>query len=449
MAAACLSAPLAHAETLADAVALAYQSNPTLQAQRAQLRATDETYVQARAGWRPTASAQVGANYSKAPESTLFGVSQVESNTGQAILGVTQPIYTGGRTAAEVRATESDVMAARQGLRATEAQVLQGVVQAYADVLRDQQLLAVHQDDVAMLQREVDDANARLQAGEVTRTDVAQTETQLISSQSALTAAKGQLQVSRSNYAQVVGQNPGQLAPPPALPGLPIDVDHAFDAAEADNPTLRQAEFTEQSSRIRVAEARAANRPTLSVNANIGLTGPVTPFFGNAYDRAVNASAVITQPILTGGVNASQIRRALELNNSDRISIETTRRAVVQAVSQAWNGMVTGRNTTTGEEKHVGVAQDYFFGTREEYKVGQRATLDIIVAEQSFISARLALISARHDTYVAESSLLAAVGRLEARYLTPDTPSYDPAKSFKRVKNAGDLPWEGVVAAID
>jgi outer membrane protein len=436
-----------HAETLADAIALAYESNPTLQQQRAQLRALDETYVQARAGWRPSATAQVTGNYSKVPGSNGFGGTvQAESNSGQATIGATQPIYTGGRVAAEVRATEADVLAGRQTLRVTEATILQNVVTTYVDVVRDQDLLIIHEHDVAVLQGEVDDSRARFKAGEVTATDVAQIETQLAQSRSALTQSQGQLQIDRANYAAVVGQNPGHLETPPTMPGIPANVDMAFDLAEQSNPTLLQAKITEEAARARVAGARAANRPTLSVNANIGYSGALTPFFGNLYDREVSATATVTQPLFTGGVNASAIRQALELDNSDRIGIETARRAAVQAVSQSWNQMITDRATVVSETDHVRVARDYFAGTQAEYTVGQRQTLDIVIAEQSLVSAEITLAEERHDAYVA---MLNAIGRLEARYIVPNAPQYDPAESFRRVAHIGSVPWEGLVAAID
>ena len=443
-------APAIHAETLADAIALAYESNPILQQQRAQLRALDETYVQARAGWRPSASAQVTGNYSKIPAAGGLGRTvQAESNSGQATIGVTQPIYTGGRVAAEVRATEADVLAGRQTLRVTEATLLQNVVTAYVDVVRDQDLLIIHEHDVAVLQGEVDDSNARFKAGEVTATDVAQVETQLAQSRSALSQAQGQLQIDRANYASVVGQNPGHLETPPTMPGIPANVDAAFDLAEKSSPTLLQAQIAEEASRARVVVARAANRPTLSVNANISYSGALTPLYGSLYDRGISATATLTQPLFTGGANASAIRQAVETDNSDRIGIEAARRATVLAVSQGWNQLITDRATVVSEEDHVRVARDYFAGTQAEYTVGQRQTLDIVVAEQSLVSAEITLAEERHDAYVASAAVLNAIGRLEARYIVPDAPIYDPAVSFRRVARTGSVPWEGVVAAID
>jgi outer membrane protein len=439
-----------HAETLADAIALAYESNPTLQQQRAQLRALDETYVQARAGWRPSASAQITGNYSKIPEPNGFGGTvQAESNSGQATVGVTQPIYTGGRVAAEVRATEADVLAGRQTLRAAEASLLQNVVTAYANVVLDQDLLIIHEHDVAVLQGEVDDSKARFKAGEVTATDVAQVETQLAQSRTALSQAQGQLQIDRANYASVVGQNPGHLEAPPIMPGIPANVDAAFDIAEQDSPTLLQAQITEEASRARVVVARSANLPTLSVNANISYSGALTPLSGSLYDRGISATATLTQPLFAGGANASAIRQAIETDNSNRIGIEAARRATVLAVAQGWNQMITDRASVVSEEDHVRVARNYFAGTQAEYTVGQRQTLDIIIAEQSLVDAEITLAGERHDAYVASAAVLSAIGRLEARYIVPDAPIYDPATSFRRVAHAGSVPWEGLVAAVD
>ncbi len=438
------------AETLADAIALAYDSNPTLQSQRAQLRALDETYVQARAGWRPTATGQIGIEYSKAPQTSLFGgVQEVESNNGQGILQLTQPLYTGGKTAAEVRATNADILAGRQTLRQTEGALLLNVVTAYADVLRDQKLLKIREADFLILQSEVDDARARLAAGEVTRTDLAQTETQLASDRTSLSAAQGQLQISRSNYATFVGQNPGELAPLPPLPNLPATVDQAFDVAEQESATIKQAQLTENASHARVAEARAANRATVNFTTDLSYSGVAAPLYPKNYDRSFTASVIVTQPILTGGVNSSNIRRALELNNSDRISIELARRNVVQSVSQSWNNMITARASVGSEASHVDAARRYFAGTQAEYTVGQRSTLDIIVAEESLSAAQVNLANVEHDAYVGGAQVLNAIGRLELHYLVKDAPLYDPATSFRRVANSGGVPWENVIGAID
>ena len=445
------AASCAHAETLADAIALAYQSNPTLQSGRAQLKALNETYVQARAGWRPSLGLTVEGQYNKDQTAGLFtsGLTDNDTNTGQAQLSVTQPIYTGGRTAIEVRATEADILAGREALRALEDSTLQSVITAYRDVLRDQDILVIREQDISLLQSQLDDANARFKAGEVTRTDVEQSQTQLAASRALLSLSQGQLQASRAEYTNAVGQNPGQLTPAPDLPALPPSVDKAFDLAEAENPTLRRAEITEQASRLRIAEARGAFRPTVTVSASVGYSGVATPLNVVDYDRAIQATATITQPIFTGGVNGSNVRKAIALNASDRISIEGTRRSTVEALSQAWNQMLSNRASAVSDVDQVKAARLYFEDTQAEYRAGQRTTLDVLVAEQSLRDAQIALADAEHDRYVAQAGVLAAMGRLEVRVLLQSVPIYDPAVAFKRVRDQGSTPWEGLIAALD
>ncbi|HEX4182758.1 MAG TPA: TolC family outer membrane protein [Caulobacteraceae bacterium] len=439
------------AETLADAIALAYQSNPTLQAARAQQRALDETYVQAQAGYRPTAELQLEPQYSKIQQLNALGqkVDPFNGLTGTAVVALNQPIYSGGKTTNAVKAASQDIAAGREGLRALEAQVLQSVVQAYEDVRRDEVIVSINQDQVVALQKHLDDARARFKAGEITRTDVEQSEANVQQARADLSLAQGQLQISRSSYVAAVGQNPGQLAPEPPLPGLPANVDEAFDLAESHNANLIRAENAEKASAARIAEAKAAYRPTVSVGASYGYTGVLTPWVPNQFEREAQVGVFVTQPLLTGGVTASNIRQAIENNNSDRINIETARRAVVQAVSQAWSQVLANRASAKADEQALATSRLYFADTLEEYKVGQRSTLDVIVGEQTLTNSQVALAQARHDTYLAETALLNAVGRLEADYLLSNQPTYDAVAAFRRVSRAGGLPWEGVWRGID
>jgi outer membrane protein len=446
-----LIAPAARGETLADAITLAYQSNPTLQSARAQLRALDETYVQAHAGYRPTAEIQLEPSYSKIQQTNVLGqkIDPLNGVAGSAIVSLNQPIYTGGKTTNAVRAAAEDIAGGREALRAIEAQVLQSVVQAYEDVRRDEKILTIHEAEVVALQGHLDDTRAMLKAGEVTRTDVEQSEANLQAARANLSLARGQLQISRSSYVAAVGQNPGELATEPPLPGLPATVDQAFDLAEKNNATLMRAEMAEKASALRIAEARSAYRPTVSLGASYGYTGLLTPFVPNQFDRQAEVGVFFTQPLLSGGVTASTIRQAIETNNSDRINIETARRGVVQAVSQAWNQVLADRASAKSDEQALESARLYFADTLAEYKVGQRATLDVLIGEQTLTSDEITLAQARHDTYLAETALLSAIGRLEADNLVASQPVYDPVAAFKKVSHAGALPWEGAYHVID
>jgi outer membrane protein len=458
-----LAADAARGESLGDAMALAYQSNPTLQAQRATQRALDETYVQAMANFRPQITVQSSVSGESNNEAAntigrLAGNTQLNSNSIQ----ISQPLYTGGRIAAGVSAAVAGVLAGRETLRAAEETTLQNVVQVYVDVRRDQESVEIAQENVELLQRQLDESRARFAVGDITRTDVALAQTRVAAARAQLANAQAQLATSRATYLSVVGENPGALAPEPSLARLlPDDIDKALDMAEQNSPHIREADYAEQSSAAKVAEAKAQTRPSVSLQATLGYYGGtnsastpyylpqphVSPFVD--YSRDITASATASFPLFSGGYYSSQIRQAAENNNVDRINIETTRRQVLLTVSQAWNQLVGARASLAADEEQVQAANIAFEGTRQEARVGLRTTLDVLISEQDLADAQLALVGARHDEYFAAAALLAAMGSLEATDFVPDLAVYDPRTNFDHVRGANAMPWDGLVKYLD
>jgi outer membrane protein len=457
----------ASAETLSDAIALAYETNPNLQAQRATQRALDENYVQARAGWRPQLSASMSATWieTRTPHAAggglidtngdgipdAVGRGVIQRNSAFPALNLTQPIWTGGRTAAAVSAAEADILSGRESLRRIESQVILAVIQAYVDVRRDQESVRIRQENVGVLQRQLEESKARFDVGEITRTDVAQSQSRLAAAQALLSSAQAQLAISRANYAAVVGQNPGELADTPSLAYLlPGTADDAFSIAEKFNPTLRGQEYAEQASRARVAAARAERMPNVSGRATLGFSGPADPFETHLYSTNITVQGVVTVPLFTGGVTTSRIRQAVERNNTDRINIETQRRAVLQTVTQAWNQLIASRANIDSTNESVRAADIAAMGTREEQKVGLRTTLDVLNAEQELRNDELAAVGAKHDEYLAAATVLSAMGRLEAKDLLPTITKYDPKSNFHKVRVTwGWVPWEEPIGEID
>jgi outer membrane protein len=459
------------AETLADAIALAYQTNPNLQAQRATQRSLDETYVQARSGFRPQLSLTSQAYYlqSRTPRAArgtaidtngdgipdtvvpATGSGVQTTNNGNVGLNFTQPIWTGGRTAAAVSAAEADILSGRENLRRVEAQVMLGVVQAYVDVRRDQEGVRIRQENVTVLQKQLEESKARFDVGEITRTDVAQSESRLAAARALLSSAVAQLAISRANYASVVGQNPGELQPEPSLAYLlPTNPDEAFSVAEKYSPLLRAQQYAEQASRARVAGARAERMPTVSLRATYGFTGRVEPYDSGKWSQNITGAAVVSVPLFTGGLTSSRIRQSVERNNVDRINIETQRRTVLQAVTQAWNQLVASRSNIDATSEAVRAAQVAAEGTHLEQKLGLRTTLDSLNAEQELRNNELSAAAARHDEYLSAAQVLSAMGRLEAKDLIPALTQYDPKGSFgKRRFSLGYVPWEEPIAVVD
>lgn len=442
----------AQAETLVDAIALAYQTNPTLQQQRASARITDEGVVQAKTGFRPTIGGQLDVTGSDT--NPPGSASNVKISGSSATVSISQPLYTGGRASANLSAAESDVMASRETLRSVEQSVLVSVVQAYVDVRRDQERLRIAKENVAVLQRQLDESNARFDVGEITRTDVAQSQARLAAAKAGLSAAQAQLEVSRAGYAATVGQTPSELAPEPTLAGLlPGSVDQAFEAAQTTNPGVTSARFNEQAAAARVAVAKAGYRPTVSARAGLGYAADRTSGVGSQFDdysRTVSGAITASVPIFTGGLTTSQVRAANERENAARSATEGAKRTAIQQVSNAWSNLLASRAQLVSNEEQVRATRIAFEGVRQEQQVGLRTTLDVLNAQLELSNAELALVGARRDEYVASAVVLQAMGQLDVSKLSATTTAYDPKTSYERVTHSvGWVPWEPVVQAID
>lgn len=445
---------LAFGESLYDSLLLAYQTNPSLRAQEADLRATDESYVQARAGAGPQISLNGQYSYQSArvqqPGSFFSSPSTAnfQGSNGSADLSLVQPLYAAGATDARIRTASDDILAGRQTLREAENQLLLNVVTAYVDVRQDRQSVQIINDEIANLKGEFDETKTKGDLGVLTKTDVAQAQERLLSAQAQLKIAMGNLSISNAEYLNVVGQNPGELDPEPDLAGLPATADEAFAAADANNPRLLEAIETERSARDKVRQAKAANGPTVSMKVDAAIE-PYLPYLQRYYDQSVTAAVVVNQPLFSSGLNSSKVREALEQDNQAQLTVEATRRGVVQLVARAWDQLTASQDAATIEKQQLAVEQEAVDGNRAEERVGTRSTIDLLNAELELADTRRALVQAHHDQYVAEASLLSAMGLLEIRYLVPAAQRYDPGASLRHVETAHAVPWEGAIAAID
>ncbi|NBW08110.1 MAG: type I secretion protein TolC [Caulobacteraceae bacterium] len=440
-----VSAGSASAETLQEALALAYQTNPTLLAQRANQRALDESIPQARASYRPTVDVGIGASYTR---TDVKGTPVTDVDNASLEVSLSQTLYSGGRIGHAVSAAEANVLAGRENLRGVEQQVLASVIQAYVGVQRDMEILKIRQDNLAVLRRQLDESNARFEVGEITRTDVAQSESRLASSEADLANAQAQLSVSRAAYAAVVGQAPTNLVTPPELPGVPTDFEQALDIGLAENPSVVAADFTLQAAEARVAAARAAYRPQAGLTASYGGSGDLTEF-DLANRSSLTVGAQVSIPLFTGGLNSSRVAQALETANAAKIAIDGERRGVLQDVSSAYAQVVSTKATVTAGNEAVRAATVAAEGVRQEAQVGLRTTLDVLNQELELRSAQVQLVSAVANAYIAQASLLAAMGRLEGPNLVPSLEAYDAAANTDAVRNRGALPWDGVLETID
>jgi len=425
----------AWAETLQGALVKAYRSNPTLTGARAGQRATDENVPIQKAAGRPALDA-TGSYSESILKPTISFTSPQRTIDANAQLSV--PIYSGGAVRNGVKAAKVRVEAGQANLRGTEASIFSQVVAAYMDVIRDSAIVSLNRANVNVLEVNLQATNDRFEVGDVTRTDVAQSESRLALARSDLQTAEANLISSRENYVALVGDVPDNLEPPPALPGLPDSPMGAVQVALSDNPDILAAKKASEAARYDVKVARAGTSPRLSAFTQAGYTNYLDSL-ENSTGTQINKQAVagvqINLPLYQGGRPAAQVRQNQALESQameQQIEIERGVIAQTRASYASWQASL---QTIASSQKAVEAASLSLEGVRAENSVGSRTILDILNAEQESLNARVELVSARRNAYVAGFTLLAAMGHAEARDLGLEGGAlYDPMVNYDRVK---------------
>ncbi len=426
----------ASADTLREALVSSYATNPTLTGQRESLKATDSTVAIAKAAGRPQVSATVGLNRTLTQSGLLVNGGKGPNVSAGVDLSV--PLYQGGSVKNSVKAAQTRVEAGRATLRAVEGDVFALAVSAYMDVIRDRAIVELNQNNVKVLQTNLDATSDRFKIGDLTRTDVAQSEARLQLGRSDLATAEGRLAGSEATYRQVIGHAPGQLAPPPPLPPLPKSEDEAVRIALASNPDLIATSRQAVASGYDVNVARASRLPTLSgvvSESYVGNLGPsLAPFPNSGNAATVGLSARV--PIFQGGLPAARIRQAQAQQGQALEQVVGTERAVVQTARSAYASYDAAQKAIEANSVAVQANQLALEGNRAEQTVGTRTIIEVLNAEQELLQSQVALVTARHDAYVDGFQLLNAMGQADAQDLGLDGgPLYDPLGNYRHVAN--------------
>ena len=441
----------ASSDTLEWAIVQAYQNNPSLNAQRAALRAVDENVPQALSGYRPKLSltGAGGFNYFRGvnkavnqqtfPNTVSYTSLSEDLGTRQFGATATQTLYNGFQTANRTRQAESQVAGARETLRVTEQQVLLDAATAYMNLLRDQAILELNRRNVEVLTEQLKQTRDRFNVGEVTRTDVAQAESRLAAGRSALLQAQSNYITSQANYRRVIGVDPGHLNPGTPVDRLsPATVQRAITEGETQSPTVLAAMYGVDVAELAVKISEGALYP------NLGLTAS----YSQRYDtqpqilRQTNVSILgqLTVPIYQGGAEYSAIRQSKETLGQQRLNLDVNRDQARATVVQSWGQLDAAKAQIEATTAQVNAAEIALNGVREEARVGQRTTLDVLNAQQELVNERVALVTAQHDRVVASYTLLAAVGGLSMQRLGLNVMIYDPQVHYQQVRDA----WIGV-----
>ena len=437
------------AETMSSALARAYASNPDINQQRAAVRGIDENVPKAKSGWLPkvSATASVGAQYSylrtfptrideahptrTRPNGQKFDDAVPRGYGVQA----SETLFDGFRTLNSVRQAESQAFGARETMRNTEQNILLNAATSYMNVLRDTAIVNLRKNNISVLEEQLRQTRDRFQVGEVTRTDVAQAEASLAQSRSDFFAAQSNLRASVAAFRQYVGIEPVSLSPAKSVEGLlPKQLKVAVDVSQVEHPAIGSALHNVDVAAYAVKVAEAALYPTVSVNGAVNRQLDSQGFTGQKLFTA-SVTGQLNVPIYQGGAEYATIRQAKEQLGQARLSADLARDQVRALVVTSWGQLETARAQLISGQAAVTAAEIALNGIREEAKVGQRTTFDVLTAQQTLLNARVLLVTAQRDRVVASYAVLSAMGHLSASRLNLTAALYDPTVHLDQVKN--------------
>jgi outer membrane protein len=436
------------ADTIEAALVRAYQNNPQLNSQRAQVRFTDENVPQALSGYRPKVAitASAGTQYTDTLSNAGGTANQLVSTPIHGVNAprsvgatITQNVFNGQQTANRTRAAESQVSGAREGLRVLEQSVLLSAATIYMDYLRDSAIVEVQKSNVRVLEQTLKQTRDRFNVGEVTRTDVAQSEAQLAAGKTQLLTAEANLTTTRSNFRRIIGNEPEGLAPgSPVDRFLPGSLPSAVELGLIENPNVTAAMFGIDVSFLQVKVNEGALLPSVNLVASVQQSYESTLLIYRSF--GASAVAQLNVPVYQGGAEYSLIRQSKETLAQQRLNLEQVRDQTRANVVTAWGQLVAGKAQVQSAQSQVTASEIALNGVREEAKAGQRTTLDVLNAQQALVNARVALVTAQHDRVVASYSMLNTVGRLSPQVLKLPTTTYDPSVHYHQVRDS----WFGV-----
>lgn len=431
-------APL-RAETLADALAGAYRNSGLIDQNRALLRAADEDVATAVSALRPILEYTASVSHDFGRTRTLLGSQNIDESQLDLALTASLLLYDGGSARLNIEASKETVLATREQLISIEQEVLIRAVSAYMNVYARRDVVSLQENSLRLLLEELRAAEDRFEVGEVTRTDVAQAEARVAEARSDLATAQGDLQQAIEEYVNVVGRQPGDLAPPPNLPQLEPNVDSARSGALQRHPDIRSAQHRVAASELNILRAEASLYPTISAFGSFGTNEDLG---SSNYTTAGRIGVELRGPIYQGGALSSGIRRAIAVRDQELGNLYEVQKRVSQDVGSAYAALSARRASLTASQERVRAQDIAFRGVREEATLGARTTLDVLDSEQDLLDAETARLADEANLYVAAYAVLQATGRLTARNLNLRVQIYDPVAYYNLVKDAPALQSE-------
>ena len=424
----------ANAQTIFEALSSAYQTNPTLQAQRAYLRSVDENVAIAKSGFRPTL-ALTGSYTDASVDSNVEPKNQDNDETVIAAT-ISQPLFSGFSTVNSVKSADSTVRAQQNALYNVEQTVFLDASTAYLDVLQNQAIVDLQKNNEKLLKKRLDETVERFNVGEVTRTDVSQARARYSQARSDRIAAEGDLEASKSVYTKIIGSKPDKLSSPQINDFLPKTFDEALEYTKANNYALKAAKETLNAKVYDVSAKTGELLPQVSLNGSLSNTQTSGDMY--AEDPDVDSAEIGVKmriPLYEAGETRAKIRQSKYLKWQAQEQVLEAERKAIADVTSAWEYMVANRAKIKSIKDQVKANEIALDGVQKEEALGNRTILDVLDAYQELLNSNVEEVKARRNYYVSGMNVLMAMGKLTAEDLKLGVDIYNPKKYYKETKD--------------
>ena len=425
-------AMLPEESSLQDLLTQVYQDNPNIQTARMEVLGVHEGASQALSGFKPTLSGTASFS-SSLTEPDTFGAASGESEIYS--LEISQPLYRGGSTSADLRLADRQIQAQWERYRKSEQQIFLKAIEVFLNVIRDQEILSLNENNENVLNKQLEAEKDRFSLGAITRTDVSQAASRLAAARAARILSVAQLRSSQASYAEVAGEWPKELSVPvkEMLPSLPETQEEALNISNSYNPDIIMAGFNYQAAEAEVRTIKGGLLPSLDLKGKT--TRTYNPVFGT--ESKIDSSRVelsATIPLYTAGKTRSKLRQAKYQEKQKSTEIHSVMREVKQRVITDWEDFIAVQAEMEARQAQIDAAEIALEGVKEEAILGSRTTLDVLDAEQELLDARVKMVVAQHDYFLSRFGLMEAMGTLDIAHLGLRINGYNFETHYKNTK---------------
>lgn len=416
--------------TLQDALIGAYKNNPELEGDRQGLKAKDERVSQAISGFRPNLS----LSGEKGRERTsMSGAAYTEADRDSRSVQLVQPLFSGFGSVNSYLMAENQVKAEKAALMGSEQNILVAAATAYADVIRTRSLVELSKKNEEVLTKHMQATKDRFSVGEVTRTDVAQSESRLATATADRVQAEANETIAESTFERIIGEKPAaELSADIPQFDLPATVDEALKISQSDNPGLIQKDNSEKAAEYNINVQKSQLLPSLNLRGTMSRVN--TPQFGSTKYRDDSVVLALNVPLYDSGLAYSKTREAKAQHQQAKFDVMDTSNRVREAVIKGWEQWQASISNIDSSKKAVEAATIAVDGVQQEYLYGSRTTLDVLDTEQELFQAQTSLVTATRNESVARFNLASLLGRFDAKTLKLPVSIYNPDQYYDNNK---------------